>query len=114
MAKQEGKKIKTDSGIPVKRSFSSKDLTSISQMMKKQANFRIQGAYTLTCIEKDSGMRQYSGFGSAEETNKRFRFLLIMDRLACHWLLISNANWKRFGHEYSQGEVGGPELPSVP
>ena len=56
MAKQEVKKIKTDSGIPVKRSFSSKDLTSISMMMKKQANIRIQEVYTLTCIEKDSGL----------------------------------------------------------
>ena len=76
MAKQEIKKFKTDSGIPVKRIFSSKDLTKI-------ANDEVAGKYPYTrglypdmYRERVWTMRQYSGFGSAEETNNRFRFLL--------------------------------------
>src|SRR4030095_13928905 len=77
MAKQEIKKIKTDSGIPVKRIFSSKDLVKIKYDEEEAGRFPYtRGLYPNMYRERLWTMRQYSGFGSAEETNKRFKFLL--------------------------------------
>src|SRR5213593_3798189 len=77
MAKQEIKKIKTDSGIPVKRIFSSKDFVKIKYDEEEAGRFPYtRGLYPNMYRERVWTMRQYSGFGSAEETNKRFKFLL--------------------------------------
>src|SRR4029450_12258621 len=77
MTKQEIKKIKTDSGIPVKRIFSSKDLVKIKYDEEEAGRFPYtRGLYPNMYRERLWTMRQYSGFGSAEETNKRFKFLL--------------------------------------
>ena len=76
MAKQEIKKVKTDSGIPVKRIFSSKDIKSDSGEEDAGKFPYTRGLYPDMYRERLWTMRQYSGFGSAEETSKRFRFLL--------------------------------------
>src|ERR1044072_7629210 len=77
MTKQEIKKIKTDSGIPVKRIFSSKDLADKTFETEDAGEYLYtRGLYPNMYRERLWTMRQYSGFGSAEETNKRFRFLL--------------------------------------
>lgn len=77
LAKQEIKKIKTDSGIRVKRIFSSKDLVDKTFDNEEAGRYPYtRGLYPNMYRERLWTMRQYSGFGSAEETNKRFRFLL--------------------------------------
>src|SRR6185295_11976817 len=77
MTKQEIKKIKTDSGIPVKRIFSSKDLADKTFETEEAGEYPYtRGLYPNMYRERLWTMRQYSGFGSAEETSKRFKFLL--------------------------------------
>ena len=69
--------IKTDSGIPVKRVYSKKDLSKFDLSEEEPGRFPyIRGLYPNMYRERLWTMRQYSGFGSAEETNKRFKFLL--------------------------------------
>ncbi|HJR47331.1 MAG TPA: methylmalonyl-CoA mutase family protein [Nitrososphaeraceae archaeon] len=68
--------FKTDSGIPVKRVYSKK-ITSGKVDNEEPGRFPYtRGLYPNMYRERLWTMRQYSGFGSAEETNKRFKFLL--------------------------------------
>src|ERR671918_441183 len=69
--------IKTDSGIPVKRVYNKKDLTKFELLEEEPGRFPYtRGLYPNMYRERLWTMRQYSGFGSAEETNNRFKFLL--------------------------------------
>ena len=106
MAKQEIKKFKTDSGIPVKRNFSSKDLTNISDN-EEPANIRIQGDFIPTCARRMWTMRRCSGFGSAEETNNRFRFLLEHGQTGLSLAFdLPTQTGRDSDNPYSRGEVG--------
>ncbi len=69
--------FKTDSGIPVKRTYAKKDLAKYSNKEEEPGKYPFtRGLYPEMYRERVWTMRQYSGFGSAEETNKRFKFLL--------------------------------------
>jgi methylmalonyl-CoA mutase, N-terminal domain len=69
--------IKTDSRLPVKRAYKKKDLTKFDADEEEPGKFPYtRGLYQNMYRERLWTMRQYSGFGSAEETNKRFKFLL--------------------------------------
>ena len=73
--------IKTDSNIPVKRAYKKGDLLKFNNNNKYQDDEPgkfpyTRGLYPNMYRERLWTMRQYSGFGSAEETNKRFKFLL--------------------------------------
>src|SRR5215213_5301717 len=69
--------IKTDSGIPVKRVYNKKDLSKFDRLEEEPGRFPYtRGLYPNMYRQRLWTMRQYSGFGSAEETNKRFKFLL--------------------------------------
>src|SRR5215217_2232807 len=69
--------IKTDSGIPVKRVYNKKDLSKFDLLEEEPGRFPYtRGLYPNMYRERLWTMRQYSGFGSAEETNNRFKFLL--------------------------------------
>ncbi len=67
--------IKTDSNIPVKREYKR---TDVKRRVEESAGKfpYTRGLYPNMYRERLWTMRQYSGFGSAEETNKRFKFLL--------------------------------------
>src|ERR687889_1618645 len=68
--------FKTDSGIPVKRVYSKK-IASGNIDNEEPGKFPYtRGLYPNMYRERLWTMRQYSGFGRAEETNKRFKFLL--------------------------------------
>jgi len=68
--------FKTDSGIPVKRVYSKK-ISSDNIDNEEPGKFPYtRGLYPNMYRERLWTMRQYSGFGSAEEANKRFKFLL--------------------------------------
>ncbi len=69
------KQVKTDSNIPVKRFYDSK--------IKPRSRNEQPGKFPFTCgIHKGMyrdrlwTMRQYTGFGSADQTNQRFKYLL--------------------------------------
>ncbi len=70
--------FKTDSNIPVKRVFTNNDLESYDGIAEEDPGKYpyTRGLYPEMYRERLWTMRQYSGFGSAEETNKRFKFLL--------------------------------------
>jgi methylmalonyl-CoA mutase, N-terminal domain len=70
--------FKTDSNIPVKRVFTNNDLKNYGGLAEEEPgkNPYTRGLYPEMYRERLWTMRQYSGFGSAEETNKRFKFLL--------------------------------------
>ena len=77
MAKPNGN-FKTDSNIPVKRVYNKKDLAKYDGRHDEEPGKYpfTRGLYPNMYRERVWTMRQYSGFGSAEETNKRFKFLL--------------------------------------
>ncbi len=70
--------FKTDSNIPVKRAYKRKDLAKYDIRHDEEPGKYpfTRGLYPNMYRERVWTMRQYSGFGSAEETNKRFKFLL--------------------------------------
>jgi methylmalonyl-CoA mutase N-terminal domain/subunit len=108
MAKQEIKKIKTDSGIPVKRIFTLKDLVKIKHDEEEAGRFPYtRGLYPNMYRERLWTMRQYSGFGSAEETNKRFRFLSEHGQTGLSLAFdLPTQTGRDSDNPYSQGEVG--------
>ncbi len=70
--------FKTDSNIPVKRVYNKKDLAKYDGRHDEELGKYpfTRGLYPNMYRKRVWTMRQYSGFGSAEETNKRFKFLL--------------------------------------
>ena len=70
--------FKTDSNIPVKRVSTNNDLKNYDGLAEEEPGKYpyTRGLYPEMYRERPWPMRQYSGFGSAEETNKRFKFLL--------------------------------------
>ncbi|MFL6510569.1 MAG: methylmalonyl-CoA mutase [Nitrososphaera sp.] len=72
----EAETFKTDSNIPVKRVFKNKDLKDGINDEEAGRYPYTRGLYPDMYRERLWTMRQYSGFGSAGETNKRFKFLL--------------------------------------
>src|SRR5690606_23063147 len=72
---KEQKQFKTDSNIPVKTFYTSEDIKKEFESEPGKYPF-LRGIYPTMYRERHWTMRQYSGFGSAEETNKRFKFLL--------------------------------------
>lgn len=68
---------KTNSGIPLKRVYKSKDIKKYDSRDAEPGKYPYtRGVYQNMYREKLWTMRQYTGFGSAEETNQRFKFLL--------------------------------------
>ena len=69
--------FKTDSNIPVKRAYKNKDVKKYDSKNAEPGKYPyVRGVYPDMYRERLWTMRQYTGFGSAEETNKRFKFLL--------------------------------------
>jgi methylmalonyl-CoA mutase, N-terminal domain len=70
------KPIKTDSDIPVRRVYDENSLRK-ETLPEEPGKFPyLRGIYPDMYRERLWTMRQYSGFGSGEETNNRFKFLL--------------------------------------
>ena len=75
----ERKEFKLDSGLPVERTYTPLDLEDFSYLDR----LGFPGEYPFTRGIQPTmyrgrlwTMRQYAGFGTAEETNRRFRYLL--------------------------------------
>jgi methylmalonyl-CoA mutase N-terminal domain/subunit len=65
----------TDSGIEVKPVYTAEDVAGIELEPPGEFPFT-RGPYPSMYRERPWTIRQYAGFGSAEETNARFRYLL--------------------------------------
>src|SRR5260370_35478747 len=70
--------IATDSGIPVKTSYDNRDASAtIVRSLRKPGEFPYtRGIYPNMYRDRLWTMRQYTGFGSARETNRRFKYLI--------------------------------------
>jgi len=68
----------TDSGIPVKRFYGNRDLPSgFSKSTGPPGKYPYtRGIYSGMYRDRLWTMRQYTGFGSAKETNRRFKYLI--------------------------------------
>ncbi len=67
---------KTDSGIAVKRVYQRNSVRRDTKENQPGRYPYLRGIYPGMYTDRLWTMRQYSGFGSAEETNNRFKFLL--------------------------------------
>jgi methylmalonyl-CoA mutase N-terminal domain/subunit len=75
MSKEE--EIKTDSGFSVKSVYNRNSIAKKNIKDEKPGKYPFtRGIHDLMYRQRLWTMRQYSGFGSAEETNNRFKFLL--------------------------------------
>ena len=70
-----GKKIKTDSGIVINESYTADDVKKIDHSNAGEFPFT-RGVQSSMYRGKLWTMRQYAGFSTAEESNKRYHYLL--------------------------------------
>jgi methylmalonyl-CoA mutase N-terminal domain/subunit len=70
--------VTTDSGIPVKKFYENKDIPlNWTKSLRKPGQFPYtRGIYDGMYKDRLWTMRQYTGFGSAKETNRRFKYLI--------------------------------------
>ncbi|TMI68050.1 methylmalonyl-CoA mutase, partial [Candidatus Bathyarchaeota archaeon] len=68
----------TDSGLPVKRLYTSRDMPrQLDELLGEPGKYPFtRGIYDEMYRAKLWTMRQYTGFGSAQETNNRFKYLI--------------------------------------
>ena len=110
--------FKTDSGIPIKRSYSNKDLTKYNDRLDEEPGKYpfTRGLYPNMYRERVWTMRQYSGFGSAEETNRRFKFLLDQGQTGLSLAFdLPTQTGRDSDDPQSEGEVGrtGVSISSI-
>jgi len=99
-------KIVTDSNIPVKRVYKKSDIKGRRHEDPGKFPYT-RGLYPNMYRERLWTMRQYSGFGSAEETNKRFKFLLDKGQTGLSLAFdLPTQTGRDSDHQMSEGEVG--------
>lgn len=71
-------RVTTDSGIPVKATYDNRDISAtMARSLGKPGEFPYtRGIYRNMYRDRLWTMRQYTGFGSARETNRRFKYLI--------------------------------------
>jgi len=100
----------TDSGIPIKRLYDEHDLADWNAAEQLGAPGQApytRGVYGSMYTGRLWTMRQYSGFGNAESTNQRFKFLLDAGQtgLSCAFDLPTQMGYDS-DHGRAEGEVG--------
>ena len=101
---------RTDSGIDIAPLYSADDLAGwdpATQLGLPGTAPYTRGVYPTMYRGKLWTMRQYAGFGSAESTNQRFKFLLEAGQtgLSCAFDLPTQMGYDS-DHARSEGEVG--------
>ncbi len=101
---------RTDSGIPIHSVYGPGDLKSwdpAARLGKPGGYPYTRGIHAEMYRSKLWTMRQYAGFGSAEETNQRFKFLLDAGQtgLSCAFDLPTQMGYDS-DHPRAEGEVG--------
>ncbi|MGM0687479.1 MAG: methylmalonyl-CoA mutase family protein, partial [Promethearchaeati archaeon] len=100
----------TDSDIPINRLYTPMDIKDIdySEDLGFPGQFPYtRGVYTTMYRGRLWTMRQYSGFGTAQETNQRFKFLLEQGQtgLSVAFDLPTQVGYDS-DHPLAEGEVG--------
>jgi methylmalonyl-CoA mutase, N-terminal domain len=100
----------TDSGIEIKAVYTADDLEGFDaqqQLGLPGSPPYTRGVYPKMYRGRPWTMRQYAGFGSAEETNQRFKFLLQAGQtgLSCAFDLPTQMGYDS-DHPRAEGEVG--------
>ena len=100
----------TDSGIPIEALYTEADLASFDPAVElgKPGSFPYtRGVHAEMYRRRLWTMRQYAGFGNAESTNERFKFLLDAGQtgLSCAFDLPTQMGYDS-DHARSEGEVG--------
>ena len=101
---------RTDSGIEIKPLYTAEDLAAFDperRLGTPGSPPYTRGIYEQMYRSRPWTMRQYSGFGSAAETNQRFHFLLGAGQtgLSCAFDLPTQMGYDS-DHARSEGEVG--------
>lgn len=109
------KNVQTDSGIPVKNTYSPRDLRKLDykKNLGDPGKFPYtRGVYPNMYRDRLWTMRQYTGYGSAEETNKRFKYLLSQGQtgLSTAFDLPTQLGYDS-DSERARGEVGKVGVP---
>ena len=110
MADAASSERRTDSGIEIKPLYTAADLEGFDPEAQLGTPGRppyTRGVYEQMYRTRPWTMRQYSGFGTAEETNKRFHFLLDAGQtgLSCAFDLPTQMGYDS-DHPRAEGEVG--------
>ena len=100
------KKITTDSGIEIKENYSAKDLHHLDHSNAGEFPFT-RGVQSSMYRGKLWTMRQYAGFSTAEESNKRYHYLLKqgVSGLSVAFDLPTQIGYDS-NHALADGEVG--------
>lgn len=100
------KKILTDSGIEIKELYTQKDIPALTEELPGQFPFT-RGVQPDMYRGKLWTMRQYAGFSTAEESNKRYHYLLSqgVSGLSVAFDLPTQIGYDS-DHPLSEGEVG--------
>ncbi|MEO6720855.1 MAG: methylmalonyl-CoA mutase family protein, partial [Ferruginibacter sp.] len=100
------KKIQTDSGIEIKQVYTSEDFPDNSNELPGEFPFT-RGVQADMYRGKLWTMRQYAGFSTAEESNKRYHYLLSqgVNGLSVAFDLPTQIGYDS-DHALSEGEVG--------
>src|SRR6187397_1173335 len=100
------KKKHTDSGIEIKPVYSESDLQAASNQQAGEYPFT-RGVQSDMYRSKLWTMRQYAGFSTAEESNKRYRYLLSQGTtgLSVAFDLPTQIGYDS-DHPLAEGEVG--------
>ena len=106
---------RTDSGIPVKSLYTPKDIGDLdySHDLSQPGEYPFtRGIYQTMYRERLWTMRQYAGFGSAEETNQRFKFLVAQGQtgLSTAFDLPTQLGYDS-DHPRAEGEIGRVGVP---
>jgi methylmalonyl-CoA mutase N-terminal domain/subunit len=102
------REFRTDSGIPVERIYGPVDGAGAGADAQDAGEFPFtRGVYETMYRGRGWTMRQYAGFGTAEETNRRYRFLLDQGQtgLSVAFDLPTQMGYDS-SHAMAQGEVG--------
>jgi methylmalonyl-CoA mutase, N-terminal domain len=94
--------FETSSGIPLKTTFSADDITQDVQAEKPGEYPYTRGIQPTMYRTRLWTMRQYAGFGTAAESNARYRFLLAQGQSGLSVafdlpMLMIRWRWERWG-----------------
>ena len=103
--------VSTDSGLNVKPLYDSLDVTTNETPVPGAYPFT-RGIYPTMYRTRLWTMRQYAGFGSAEETNRRFKFLISQGEtgLSTAFDLPTQLGYDS-DHKKAEGEIGRVGVP---
>ena len=102
------KKVFTDSGIEIKEVYYPSDVSKVNTVEEKAGTFPYtRGVQSDMYRGKLWTMRQYAGFSTAEESNKRYHYLLSqgVSGLSVAFDLPTQIGYDS-SHDLSEGEVG--------